>query len=58
MEVFAQAALCKKLEIPLLSVKYVTDIIGKNSVSHWQEKLEHAHRDLQEYFEHITLFKN
>lgn len=32
-------------------VKYVTDIIGQNSVKHWEDKLADARKGLGEFFE-------
>ena len=42
MEAYAQAFVCRAKEIPFISVKYVTDIIGQNSVKHWEDKLADA----------------
>lgn len=39
MEAYSQAFVCKELGIPFLSIKYITDIIGQNSVEHWENKL-------------------
>lgn len=50
MEAFAVAHVCKARRTPFLSVKYVTDIIGQNSVEHWKEKLAHARADLERFF--------
>ena len=50
MEAFAQAFICKEKQIPFLSVKYITDIVGGNSLKQWEEKLSDARRDLCEYF--------
>lgn len=50
MEAFAQALVCKEYNIPFLSVKYVTDIIGKNSIKHWEDKLSDARKGLEEWF--------
>ncbi len=50
MEAFAIAQVCKARRVPFLSVKYVTDIIGNNSVEHWKEKLAHAREDLEKFF--------
>ncbi len=49
MEAFAIARVCKALGLPFAAVKYVTDIIGENSVKHWEEKLEEAQEGLQKY---------
>ena len=51
MESFAMAWTCRKAGLPFVAVKYVTDILGHNSVAAWAEKLESARRDLQAYFE-------
>jgi len=51
MEAFAQAFVCREFNVPFLSVKYVTDIIGQNSVAHWEEKLSDARLGLTEWFE-------
>ncbi len=50
MEGFAEALVCQHFHIPFLSIKYVTDIIGQNSVMHWQQKLQHAREGLSAYF--------
>ena len=50
MEAFAQAFVCRAKNVPL---KYVTDIIGQNSVEHWEDKLADARKGLGEFFEQI-----
>ena len=50
MEAYAQAFVCRSKEIPFVSVKYVTDIIGQNSVKHWEDKLADARQGLSNYF--------
>jgi len=50
MEGYAQAFVCKELGLPFLSVKYITDIIGKNSVEHWENKLADARIALTQWF--------
>ncbi len=55
MEAYAEAQVCNELGIPFLSVKYVTDIVGQNSVKHWEDKLADARRGLSAYFEKIAL---
>jgi len=49
MENFAVAALCKRKNLPFVSVKYITDKIGENSVKHWEDKLEDAKAGLQAF---------
>jgi len=56
MEAFAQAFVCREFNIPFLSVKYITDIIGQNSVAHWEDKLSDARTGLTRWFtEHPVL---
>ncbi len=50
MESFAMAWACLQTNTPFLSVKYVTDILGQNSVALWADKLAAARRDLEAYF--------
>lgn len=49
MEAFSAASVCRHFSIPFVSVKYITDIIGKNSVGDWRDKLAQARMDLQSY---------
>ena len=51
MEGYALAWACRELHTPLISVKYVTDILGQNSVQQWEEKLASAREGLSAYFE-------
>ncbi|MDR0988460.1 MAG: nucleosidase [Prevotellaceae bacterium] len=50
MEAFAQAFVCRAKEIPFISVKYVTDVLGQNSVKHWEDKLADARLGLDHFF--------
>lgn len=50
MEAYAQAFVCRAKEIPFISVKYVTDVIGQNSVKHWEDKLVDARAGLSHFF--------
>lgn len=50
MEAYAQAYVCKEFGVPFLSVKYITDIIGENSVAHWESKLADARSHLADWF--------
>lgn len=50
MEAYAQAFACRERRVPFISVKYVTDIIGQNSVQAWEEKLADARKALHEFF--------
>lgn len=50
MEAFAQAQICKEMNIVFVSVKYITDIIGQNSGQMWLDKLRDAREALKEFF--------
>lgn len=49
MEAYAQAFVCRAKEVPFISVKYVTDVIGQNSVKHWEDKLTEARTGLSHF---------
>lgn len=51
MEAFAQAMVCHEENVPFLSVKYITDKIGNNSIKSWSERLCEARISLRNYFE-------
>ena len=51
MEAFAQASVCKEFGVPFLSVKFISDVIGKNSVMEWESRLEEAREGLVKWFE-------
>ena len=53
MEAFAQAFVCRAKSVPIIAVTFVTDIIGQNSVKHWEDKLADARKGLGEFFEQI-----
>lgn len=53
MENFAVAAFCKRKNLPFISVKYITDKIGENSVKHWEDKLDDAKAGLQKFFDQL-----
>ncbi len=50
MEAYTQAFVCQEMGVPFLSVKYITDIIGENSVEHWENKLADACIGLSAWF--------
>ena len=54
MEAYAQAWVCEKNEIPFVSIKCVTDIIGQNSVKHWEDKLVEAKAHLSHYINQVV----
>lgn len=53
MEAYAQAFVCRACQIPFISVKYVTDVVGQNSVEHWEAKLADARSALSAYLEQL-----
>jgi adenosylhomocysteine nucleosidase len=55
MEAFAIASACKMGHIPFVSVKYVTDIVGKNSVQSWTEKLASERIGLEPFLNTLRL---
>lgn len=50
MESYAMADVCREMGIPFVAVKYVTDVVGQNSVESWQEKLADARKGLTDFF--------
>lgn len=50
MESYAMADVCREMGIPFVAVKYVTDVVGQNSVESWQEKLADARKGLTGFF--------
>lgn len=50
MEGYALALVCREMNIPILSVKYITDVVGENSVEIWENKLAHAREALTQLF--------
>ena len=55
MEAFADALVCRKFGVPFLSIKYITDVVGQNSMQVWEDRLESARKGLAAYFEKIDL---
>ena len=51
MEAFAMASLCRHLGLPFVSVKYVTDIVGQNSLKAWADKLHDARLALADFMQ-------
>jgi adenosylhomocysteine nucleosidase len=41
--------------IPFISVKYVTDKIGENSIKHWEDKLADAREGLNSFLNNLSL---
>ncbi|MBR1712977.1 MAG: nucleosidase [Alloprevotella sp.] len=50
MEAFAEALVCREFGIPFVAVKYVTDVVGQNSMQIWEERLSGARTALRDYF--------
>lgn len=55
MEAYAGAQVCKKLGVPYVSVKYVTDVVGQNSIKHWEEKLQDAREGLAAFLKSLLI---
>lgn len=55
MEAFADAVVCQTFGVPFFAVKYVTDIIGENSMQIWEERLAAARVALTDYLRQCTL---
>ncbi|WP_027472741.1 5'-methylthioadenosine/S-adenosylhomocysteine nucleosidase family protein [Saccharicrinis fermentans] len=55
MESFAIARACRIHHIPFAGIKCVTDIIGQNSIKHWEDKLAEAQNTLQHFMDHHTI---
>lgn len=55
MESFAVFQVCQTESIPFFGVKYVTDVIGKNSIKDWESKLADSRKALTEYFKRLDL---
>ncbi|QZE14477.1 hypothetical protein K4L44_01000 [Halosquirtibacter laminarini] len=53
MEAFALGLACKKQGVPMVSIKYVTDIIGENSIAAWEVKLQEAQVALKAYVQEL-----
>ena len=53
MEAFALAYCCKMFNLPFVSVKCITDIVGKNSIKHWENKIADAKDSLKTFFNKI-----
>lgn len=50
MEAFAEASVCAFKKRPFVAIKYVTDIIGQNSLKLWEDKLADARTELTTFF--------
>lgn len=50
MEAFAQAVVCQQMNVPLVSVKYITDVVGQNCLQVWEDKLAEARKALTTFF--------
>jgi len=55
MEAYAQAQVCQIKSIPFISVKYITDRIGENSIKHWEDKLADARVGLSNFLNNRSL---
>ena len=55
MEAYAEADVCRKMGIPFVSVKYVTDVVGQNSVKDWYGKIADARVGLKHFFDNNVI---
>lgn len=55
MEAFAIASACKKTNLPFISVKYVSDVVGKNSVKAWIDKLYDTKIELEKFIGNLSI---
>ncbi len=55
MESFAELQVCKEMGIPFFAIKYITDIIGQNSLEIWETHLEEARKNINTYFKSLNL---
>lgn len=55
MESFAMLQACRRENVPFCAIKYVTDVIGSNSVTHWQNQLQDARQALERYFQNYCI---
>ena len=56
MEGFAEALVCRKTNLPFLSIKYVTDVVGQNSVAAWEDKLADARKGIVSFLQKYDVF--
>lgn len=55
MESFAELQACKEMGVPFFAVKYITDIIGQNSLEIWETRLADARKNMSAYFKSLNL---
>lgn len=55
MEAFAIAAFCKQNSLPFISIKFVSDIVGRNSLKAWSEKLSDTRVSLSAFINNLKL---
>lgn len=51
METFAVNSVCIAENLPFVAIRYVSDIIGQNSVKSWKDKLTDMRKELASYFD-------
>lgn len=54
MEAYGEADACRDMNVPFLSVKYVTDVVGRNSWQDWYGKLKEARDGLTVFFKSLV----
>lgn len=55
MEAYAEAEVCREMNIPFVSVKYVTDVVGQNSVKDWYGKIADSREALSAFFRNFCV---
>ena len=51
MEAYAEALVCKDFNTPFIAIKYISDIVGENSISDWQAALSDARKALTSFIQ-------
>ena len=51
MEAYAEALVCKDFNTPFIAIKYISDIVGENSISDWQSALSDARKALTSFIQ-------
>ena len=51
MEAYAEALVCKDFNTPFIAIKYISDIVGENSISDWQAAFSDARKALTSFIQ-------
>ncbi len=55
MESFAELQACREMKVPFFAIKYVTDVIGQNSLEIWEARLAEAREKMKKYFQELDI---